>query len=442
MTLLRRIRSSLAGEEPETQTRPSFERPNVGDVLRTQRLALDIGINEAAAALKIKAAYLAAIEERRTDQLPGATYAVGFVRSYSEFLGLDSAALLRQFKLECAGLNAKPNLAVPMPLREGSLPTGRVLILAIIFASCGYGAWYHWRASEREPPDRVTEVPAELLPSKPEPSGPPNTNSAIAVVSSPAGRGSDGAYEIGPDPDKAGPAAPGTVLARHSGDTLEPHPLGSGANTPDATSGLAPPSPAKLIPAAPLPAKGPGGAALLGSARPALAPSEATPTVPRHPNAPQAPEPALAATATTRAAPVADLSGPVNLAMTGASASAPAEGAPDAAEGLSGLRPQGDNSAHAPGIPEPQSRVTLRATADSWIQIRAADHSVLFTGVLKPGDIYRVPDLPGLTMRAGNAGGLDVTVDGKPALPLGPMGAVRNVSLSPQSLAEQSAAHD
>jgi cytoskeleton protein RodZ len=425
MTLLRRIRSSFAGQEPERQSRPPFERPGVGDLLRTRRLALDIDINEAAAALKIKAAYLAAIEEGRPDQLPGATYAVGFVRSYSEFVGLDSAALLRQFKLECAGLDAKPDLAFPMPLREGGLPTGRVLILAIIFASCGYGAWYHWRASERQPPDRVAEVPAELLPSKPEPRGPPAANSAIAAVPLPAGRRPDGAYEIGPDPDKTGPAAPGTVLARRSAYTLEAHPLDSGPNTADATSGLSPPSPAKLIPAAPLPAKGPGGAALLGSARPAPAAGEATPTAPGHPNAPHVPEPAVAATATTHAAPVADLSRPVNLA----------------AEGLSGPRPQSDSSAHASGISEPQSRITLRANAESWIQIRAANHSVLFTGVLKPSDIYRVPDLPGLTMRAGNAGGLDVTVDGKPASPLGPMGAVRNVSLSPQSLAGQSAAH-
>jgi cytoskeletal protein RodZ len=439
MTLLRRIRSSFAGEETETQTRPSFERPSVGDVLRTRRLALDIDINEAAAALKIKAAYLAAIEEGRPDQLPGATYAVGFVRSYSELVGLDSTALLRQFKLECAGLSAKPDLAFPMPLREGSLPTGRVLILAIIFASCGYGAWYHWRASEREASDRVTEVPAELLPAKLEPRGPPDPISAIAANPLPAGLGPDGAYVIGPD--KAGPAAPGTVPARRSGDTLEPHPLGSGPNTADATSGLAPPSPAKLIPAAPPPAKGPGAAALLGSARPAPAAGEAAPTAPGQPNAPQAPEPLLAATATTQTAPVADLSGPANLPMTGASAAAPPEGARDPAEGLSGLRPQSNDSARADGVPAQQSRVTLRAIADSWIQIRAANHSVLFTGVLKPGDIYRVPDLPGLTMRAGNAGGLDVTVDGRPASPLGPVGAVRNVSLSPQSLAGQSAAH-
>ena len=62
----------------------------------------------------------------------------------------------------------------------------------------------------------------------------------------------------------------------------------------------------------------------------------------------------------------------------------------------------------------------MRATADSWIQVRDADHSMLFTGVLKPGESYRVPDRPGLSLRTGNAGGLDVTVDGKPAPALGP----------------------
>ena len=60
---------------------------------------------------------------------------------------------------------------------------------------------------------------------------------------------------------------------------------------------------------------------------------------------------------------------------------------------------------------------------------------MLFSGVLKAGQSYPVPDRPGLSMRAGNAGGLDVTVDGKPAAPLGPIGAVRNVALDPQSLA-------
>ena len=84
----------------------------------------------------------------------------------------------------------------------------------------------------------------------------------------------------------------------------------------------------------------------------------------------------------------------------------------------------------------------MAATTDSWIQIRDANRSLLFTGLLKPGERYRVPDRPGLLMRVGNAGGLDVTVDGKPVPPLGPAGAVRNVALDPEALAAKSEIHD
>lgn len=67
---------------------------------------------------------------------------------------------------------------------------------------------------------------------------------------------------------------------------------------------------------------------------------------------------------------------------------------------------------------------------------------MLFSGLLKPGDTYRVPDQPGLSMRAGNAGGLDIVVDGKPAPSLGSMGSVRNVALDPQSLEAEGGVHD
>ncbi|HEV2098185.1 MAG TPA: DUF4115 domain-containing protein [Stellaceae bacterium] len=83
----------------------------------------------------------------------------------------------------------------------------------------------------------------------------------------------------------------------------------------------------------------------------------------------------------------------------------------------------------------------MSATVDSWIQVHDADRSLLFTGLLKPGEQYRVPDRPGLSMRVGNAGGLDVTVDGKPVPPLGPAGAVRNVALDPAALASESTIH-
>jgi cytoskeleton protein RodZ len=54
--------------------------------------------------------------------------------------------------------------------------------------------------------------------------------------------------------------------------------------------------------------------------------------------------------------------------------------------------------------------------------------------VLKSGDTLRVPDRPGLTMRTGNAGGLDITVDGKPVPTVGPPGKTRTVALDPERL--------
>jgi cytoskeleton protein RodZ len=95
--------------------------------------------------------------------------------------------------------------------------------------------------------------------------------------------------------------------------------------------------------------------------------------------------------------------------------------------------PQSD-APHAYGAVDEPARVVIRATADSWVQIRGTDQSPLFTRVLKAGESYRVPDRPGISLRTGNAGGLEITVDGQQAPSIGPNGAVRNVPLEPQSL--------
>jgi len=94
------------------------------------------------------------------------------------------------------------------------------------------------------------------------------------------------------------------------------------------------------------------------------------------------------------------------------------------------------------GAADAPTRIVIRAIADSWVQIRDAGHSVLLGRVLKAGESYDVPDQPQLSMRTGNAGGLNITVDGNPALSIGPMGAVRNVALEPQALMAGAAVRD
>jgi cytoskeleton protein RodZ len=71
--------------------------------------------------------------------------------------------------------------------------------------------------------------------------------------------------------------------------------------------------------------------------------------------------------------------------------------------------------------------VVVKATADSWIEVLDNDHPI-WSRLLKAGDIYNPPK-DGLTMLVGNAGGIEVTVNGKTLPPLGNAGEVRRVAL-------------
>ena len=67
---------------------------HVGALLREAREASGRSVADVVASLRIRRVYLEAIEDGRFDELPGAAYAVGFVRSYATYLRLDAPALL------------------------------------------------------------------------------------------------------------------------------------------------------------------------------------------------------------------------------------------------------------------------------------------------------------------------------------------------------------
>lgn len=70
-------------------------------------------------------------------------------------------------------------------------------------------------------------------------------------------------------------------------------------------------------------------------------------------------------------------------------------------------------------------RVTLRALEATYIRIRdTGSQGILVERVLEPGETYNVPDRSGLVMRTGNAGGLQVEVDGRNVGVLGKSGEV------------------
>lgn len=97
--------------------------------------------------------------------------------------------------------------------------------------------------------------------------------------------------------------------------------------------------------------------------------------------------------------------------------------------------------AQEPVVQEPvaskgPSRITVRAKSNSWIQVRdsTADR-LLFTRLLREGDEYEVPDRTGLRLMTGNAGALELLVDGTLVPAIGEVGEVRrDVELDPAKL--------
>ncbi|HEV2187738.1 MAG TPA: RodZ domain-containing protein [Stellaceae bacterium] len=374
MTFLQRIKTPFTEAVADEQAWSQPRQRQVGDVLQERREDLGLDLDEIGAMLRIKPAYLAALEQGRSDDLPGAAYAIGFVRAYADFLGLDTEQVLARFKGEVAGVTARPDLALPVPLGERSLPGRALVLVALIVTLCGYGIWYYLSTEDRSRPERVAAVPAELrtptgpvLVTPPGPLPPSEAAAAVTPVQNPVQNA------LPPNPAAAAPipnaAAPGKPLAA---------PVTAASPPPTVTAtGIAP----KQAAAATQPA-------------PAAA-------------APKAPPP-VQATGTQQAA-----------AVQPAPPSAPPGAAPTAA-----------------------SKISIRALADCWIQIRGPDQSIVFSRILKSGEVYNVPSRTGLSLRTGNAGVLEIAVDGKPAPSIGGIGTLRrDVALDPVELVAGTAVH-
>ncbi|MGE4344466.1 MAG: helix-turn-helix domain-containing protein [Geoalkalibacter sp.] len=65
-----------------------------GDILKNRRRERQLSLDDVARQTRMRTAFLEALEEGRFEEFPAETYVKGFLRNYSEFLGLDSETLL------------------------------------------------------------------------------------------------------------------------------------------------------------------------------------------------------------------------------------------------------------------------------------------------------------------------------------------------------------
>lgn len=258
----------------------------VGEILRRARLHYGLTLQDVETALRIKASLLEALEQNRFDLLPGRVYAIGFVRSYSEYLALDGEKMVHLFKTHSIGERSKPELSFPVPASESVLPDKKILGGSL---------------------------------------------SALVIV---------------------------IALLFAFGD--------SGTET------AVPPVPTETVA------------------------ESKTPQIQQT---------------------VVSKMGPFLPADTDYAAVEPAAGKQQAVDSV---KPEG---------------VIIRFTDSAWVEIRNDKGDILISRILKPGDQYKVPEDKTLVMDTGNAGALEISVNGEIVPALGSAGTVRrNVALSPESL--------
>ncbi len=411
----------------------------VGRELRDIREAQGLRLEDVAADLRIQLDFLEALEAGRYKDLPGAAYAVGFLRTYASRLGMDAGKVVEEFKEEQAiALQPKP-LNFPQPVERSRRPSFALVLLLLILVLAGYGGWWFYQQSgqttkselvpavpsrlaalAKETPTKpvIAEKPIIEKPTIPQQSAPlPELNNQTKDA-----RTKREAPGIAEADNKQINDAPKAVVPKALVDETNPANVESSKTTQNIDTAkseadvVQTPTPETAVPT---PVEEP--------AVKTEAPNRDTNSdqdnedVDTAPVQPQIQQALKQSQAEAPAPPVA----PTTIATaTGAEANA------TAAENIS--------TSQTFGAANKDGRIVLLAREDSWIQVRSRTNELLFTQLLRSGDRYMVPNRDDLLLTTGNAGGLTILVDGKVTLPLGKIGKVsRDIALQPAKLLPQ-----
>lgn len=315
----------------------------VGRLLRDQRLARELAIDDVAARLRIRSRYLEAIEQGRFDQLPGAAYIPAFLRAYANYIGLDADKVMTAYQLSGPVPIARPvTLPADFPLVEKRAPLGLAVLTVLLVIGAGYAVWHYLPRQQMIVSEKVPPVPDRLM-ATPAPAAQP----AAPAVDKPGKPPMQTQEANGPTaPAPAAPTSTASVPAPAATSVSPPTtPAAAAANEvwpapKQETQAAAPASPPAVVvtppPPPPLVMPMPG----IGQAQAAQAPAPA----------PAAQQPTAPATQEATAPPAAPVA-----------------------------------------IPAASSDTKVFARSNSWIELRGPAGDVLTQTYVRAGESYTVP---------------------------------------------------
>lgn len=120
----------------------------LGEKFRAKREEMNLSLKEVENATSIRMLYLQAIEEGRVGHFLSNVYALGFIRQYASFLGLETEKLIKEFPEALRLPPEKQDFAYGIgTLEMRSSPNGGVrwvpnLLWGSVFVILAIAAWY------------------------------------------------------------------------------------------------------------------------------------------------------------------------------------------------------------------------------------------------------------------------------------------------------------
>ncbi|MCZ4259879.1 helix-turn-helix domain-containing protein [Limimaricola sp. G21655-S1] len=397
----RSFRRANATEEAETKGFDAFEL-RLGDLMRGERATLGKSLLDVQRELKIKAAYIAAIENSDPTAFDTPGFIAGYVRSYARYLGMDPNTAYETFCRESGfttahGMSAAASTVRPRKAAQSTslgkdifsdsatpfLPPaerilagfepralGSVAVLLLLMGGLGYGGW-----SILQEVQKVRLAPVEQTPT------------ILAQVDPLAGGGRPETGETSATELAAlAPAAPEVLDRLYRPQALDV-PVMTPRDGPIAALVTQPRRPGQDAPVA-------------------VAQTETTTT------APEGPSPMLAA---LDAVELPTITIPdIELALAEAGVEGPSVRVTE----------------------DPAPTVKMVAVRPAWVRVKSADGTTLYEGIMNGGDSWEVPALEDApTLRVGESGAVYFAVGEQHYGPVGDAGTVTsNVALSVDNL--------
>ena len=133
-----------------------------GKALQEARNKSNQTLSQISSLLRIRHDYLKAIENGTPNDIPGTTYAIGFIKSYSNYLGIDPVGYINSLKTKVQNPELQNSNVFPSAAPEGKIPSVMVIFTTVLMTSGIVLIWNNLQKTSTDPSNQNHVIKSQI----------------------------------------------------------------------------------------------------------------------------------------------------------------------------------------------------------------------------------------------------------------------------------------